>query len=279
MQMGGLDLYFYAADEAQAKKPTDGADLDSVVVIIPKVPLLKPAQARKATYRLKLKDSQGPMPDLPETDMQKILARGPDYMDLAITRQDPADLADATSQKPPPALAKYLESSLYVDWQSPAVKAAAEGVACDSEKPWDLALALWKYVDKRIYIKSYEIAFDPASNVLATGKGDCTEHAVLLAALARARGLPSRIVSGITQVPGSAEGQAEFGYHAWTEVWIDGVWVSLDAALRQAPVDVSHIALAVSAAEGSDSFGASSAGMTKIMGNLEIEVLSEELAP
>jgi transglutaminase-like putative cysteine protease len=173
-------------------------------------------------------------------------------------------------------LTPYLKSTLYLDWHNPAVRAAALNVPCDSDKTWDLALALWKYVDKTILTKNLEVAFDPASNVLATGKGDCTEHAVLLAALARARGLPSRVLVGLTQVPGTGGNEWEFGYHAWTEGWIDGTWVSLDAALRQAPVDVTHIALGLSSTDSPDPLRSVSTALVQMIGNIQIEVLNQE---
>ena len=216
------------------------------------------------------------MMDLPQTDMQHVIARGVDYVDVQITRQDTECFADVTHQQLPQELSNYLNSTLYLDWHTPAVRFAALNVPCDSDKPWDVALALWRYVDKTIFIKNFEVAFDPASNVLATHQGDCTEHAVLLAALARARGLPSRVLVGLTQVPGMGGYEWEFGYHAWTEVWIDGTWVSLDAALRQAPVDVSHIALGVSAVDGSDPLRSVSTALVQMIGNLRIEVLHQE---
>ncbi|NIA06047.1 MAG: hypothetical protein GWP14_00150 [Actinobacteria bacterium] len=277
MQFGGFDIFLCAASKAQARKPSGGANLDIISRIVPKVPLTDSAKARRAVYRLKLKDPQAPMADLPQTDMQQTLARGADYVDIEVIRQDHQSYASVTAQQVPPELAKYLKSTLYLDWRTPSVTAAARQVPCDSDKPWDVALALWKYVDQAVYTKSLGVVyFDPASKVLASGKGDCTEHAVLLGALARARGLPSRIVVGLTQVPASAGRRMEFGYHAWTEVWIDGTWVSLDAALRQAPVDVGHIALGVSAADGSDPLRGVSAGLAQMIGNLQIEVLQQE---
>ena len=276
MAVGGMDIFAYAADKEQAKKPADGASLDSISVVVPKVPLAEPAKARRATYRLTLRSPDENVLILPETDMQKVVARGQDYVDVEVIRQQPPAWPSEIALERPQEIEECLKSTLYLDWRNPAVKAAAESVAADSENPWEIALALWKYVDEAIYIKSYAVAFDPASNVLATGKGDCTEHAVLLAALLRARGLPSRVVVGLTQVPGIAGRKAIFGYHAWNEVWIDGNWISLDAALGQAPVDVSHIALGVSAVDGADPLRDVSAGLSRIMGNLDIEVLSQE---
>ena len=57
-------------------------------------------------------------------------------------------------------------------------------------------------------------------------RGDCTEYATLLCALMRARGIPSRIASGLVL---SAAKPAFVG-HTWSEAFIDGRWYSFDAA-------------------------------------------------
>jgi transglutaminase-like putative cysteine protease len=272
----GLDLFLQAAEKEQAKKTTGKADLTSIALIVPKVPLKNPANASRAVYRLTLKNDKPFSFDLPQTDMQKVLAKGPNYLDVQITRQSTKAFANQPSQPVPQKLRQYLRSSLYLDWKNPALKAAAQGIRVDSQNPWDLARALWKYANQTISTKDLGVYFDTASKVLASRRGDCTEHAVLLAALARARGLPSRIVTGLVQVSGLAGRGTVFGYHAWTEVWINGQWISLDAAMNQAPADVSHIALGVSALNSSDPAADTAGGLLQVIGNLEIEVLQQE---
>jgi len=275
----GLDLYLQAAEKDQARKKAAKVDLTDISLIIPKVPLKNPGKASRAVYRLKLKNPPAEPFDLPQTDMQRVLARGQDYIDVQITRQKPEQLlGPAAQQEPqvPPELQEYLQSSLYLDWQNPAVKAAAEKVHAASQWPWALALALWEYVDRTIFVKNLEVYFDPASKVLASHQGDCTEHAVLLAALARARGLPSRVVTGLAQVNNFSGHKAVFAYHAWTEVWVNGEWISLDAALHQAPADVSHIALSVSTLNSSEPAAELAFGILPVIGNLEIEVLQQD---
>ena len=271
-----MDMYMRAASKAQAKKIAGPADITGLSLIVPKVSLKNPDEATKAVYRLTLKKPDQAMIDIPQTDMQRVLARGKNYVDLEVTRQDTAKFAAVINQQVPQKLHKYLQSSLYLDWQTPTVKAAAQQAPCNSDKPWDVALGLLKYVDRTIFIKDLRASFDPASKVLASHRGDCTEYAVLLAALARARGLPSRLVIGLTQVRGLAQHKYVFGYHAWTEVWIDGTWVSLDATVAQAPVDVSHIALGVSDANTSEPGRDFNDKMLRILGNLDIEVLGQE---
>ena len=72
--------------------------------------------------------------------------------------------------------------------------------------------------------------------MLRTRRGDCNEHAVLLAALARAAGIPARVVAGAVYADDG------FYYHAWNELWL-GAWVSADAVFDQMPADATHVKL------------------------------------
>ena len=76
-----------------------------------------------------------------------------------------------------------------------------------------------------------------ALQVLETRAGDCNEHAVLFAALARAVGLPARVVAGVVYADGA------FLYHAWDEVWLGSGWLSVDPTFDQMPVDATHVKL------------------------------------
>jgi hypothetical protein len=74
--------------------------------------------------------------------------------------------------------------------------------------------------------------------------GDCTESAVLLAALGRAAGIPTRVVSGLTYSRVPILGTANsFMPHSWVVAYVDGHWKSFDLALER--FDSSHIALTV----------------------------------
>jgi hypothetical protein len=74
--------------------------------------------------------------------------------------------------------------------------------------------------------------------------GDCTESAVLLAALGRAAGIPTKVVSGLTYSRVPILGTANsFMPHSWVVAYVDGHWKSFDLALER--FDSSHIALTV----------------------------------
>jgi transglutaminase-like putative cysteine protease len=95
---------------------------------------------------------------------------------------------------------------------------------------------------------SHDRSFDMASQVARNRRGDCTEFAVLTAALARAAGLPARVVLGVALVPEDARLGA-YG-HAWAEIDGGNGWQVADAALAAKSQSVRYVALAVVEDEG-----------------------------
>ena len=61
-------------------------------------------------------------------------------------------------------------------------------------------------------------ALAPADHVARTLEGDCTEYAMLMAAMCRAEGVPSKTAIGLIYAD-TKTGPA-LGFHMWTEVWL-----------------------------------------------------------
>ncbi|MEO0070261.1 MAG: transglutaminase-like domain-containing protein, partial [candidate division WOR-3 bacterium] len=76
-----------------------------------------------------------------------------------------------------------------------------------------------------------------ALDVLKSMKGDCNEHSVLYAALARASGIPAKVAVGLVYLEGA------FYYHAWNEVYL-GQWVPVDPTFGEFPANALHLKLA-----------------------------------
>lgn len=141
--------------------------------------------------------------------------------------------------------AEYLSPSKYVDSDNPDIvrfaKQAVAGIA--GEKP--RALALYRAVRDGIAYNPYLDYSDPgvfrASDVLHAKQGFCIGKAALLAACARAIGIPARpgyadVRNHITSKKLRELVESDvFAWHSYTELFIDGKWVkctpAFDAAL------------------------------------------------
>jgi hypothetical protein len=83
-----------------------------------------------------------------------------------------------------------------------------------------------------------------ALETMSRRSGDCTEAAVLLAALGRAAGIPTRVANGLVYSRESYHGVSNAWMpHSWTLAWVDGHWRSFDLALDK--FDSTHIALTI----------------------------------
>jgi len=117
--------------------------------------------------------------------------------------------------------------------------------------------------------KSLSVGYASAAEVAVSKQGDCSEHAVLTAALCRAVGIPAQVVTGVAYVEEWRSVQSGFGGHAWAQAYIGDKWVGLDAAFRGAGrggYDAGHITLAVGSGNPEDFIN-----LVNTMGQFKIE--------
>src|SRR6266446_7243152 len=82
-------------------------------------------------------------------------------------------------------------------------------------------------------------ALATADHVARTLQGDCTEYAMLTAAMCRAAGVPSRTAIGLVYTDQAAG--AALAFHMWTEVWVRGQWIAVDATMGRGHVGATHL--------------------------------------
>ncbi|QDU27329.1 Transglutaminase-like superfamily protein [Anatilimnocola aggregata] len=152
-----------------------------------------------------------------------------------------------------------------------AIVRLANSLAGDRTEPFQVALALAKGTRAHISKRTYAQAFATAAEVVRTQEGDCTEHAVLLAALCRARKIPARVVLGLVYYPP----QKGFAYHMWNEVWVGNRWFPLDATVVQGTVGADHIKLRHASLHGESAY-AVMLPLLQVVGRLELEVVEVE---
>lgn len=117
-----------------------------------------------------------------------------------------------------------------------ALRELAHGVATH-EAELDLAHALSHSVSDAIaYRPGVTEMRTTAAEALALGEGVCQDHAHVLIAAARLRGLPARYVSGYLH--STIDGSSHDSAHAWAELYITGLgWIGFDPANRCCPDD------------------------------------------
>lgn len=113
--------------------------------------------------------------------------------------------------------------------------------------------------------------FARASRAARSRRGDCSEHAVLLAALARHVGRPARVVLGyVLFVQGD---EAFAGGHAWTQVHDGTRWVDLDATLPAGAEAPLYLVTGELVDEG-PGFALALVDAVGLLGALTVEVVS-----
>jgi len=235
MSQLGLKLEVLACDQACALAPNQPADsLQQALVRAPRS--LKPADLQQPLrYRLRLREAAGAV-DFPQTGEQRVEGKGATRL-VTVSPQ-----AKAGTEAPPlPADSQpnaWLQSNA-----SEIVRLASEASPGDDKKPAERMRELETFVAGYINKKGLSVGYASALETAQTRQGDCTEHALLLAALGRARGIPTRIATGLAFTESFGGAERVFVPHAWVQAWVDGRWQSYDAALGR--FDSGHIALGV----------------------------------
>ena len=121
---------------------------------------------------------------------------------------------------------------------------------------------------------SSAVGYVTASQINRDLRGDCRQHAMLSAALCRAAGVPARTALGLVYVNDDKEGPV-LGFHMWTEVWIKGNWLPLDATLGQGGIGAGHLKISDHSWTDTQTL-APLLPVIRAMGKIKVEVLKVE---
>lgn len=146
----------------------------------------------------------------------------------------PADSSD---------LSRYTQPTWFIDSDSPRVIALAQEAVAGASDDVERAVRLFYAVRDGVRYSAYGIGFGResfrASHVLERGHGWCVTKSCLLAAAARAVGLPCRL--GYANVRNHLAtdkllkwmGTDVFYYHGYNEFYLEGRWVKSTVAFNR----------------------------------------------
>ncbi|MBN1904487.1 MAG: transglutaminase domain-containing protein [Deltaproteobacteria bacterium] len=251
MPLAGMNIEVIACSrEFALSKLTVAEMVDSMVVRSP-VAVDDPETAKEITYTLKPIKADASF-RFPETDNQQVskLPDGSVSVTVKPVKGEMAHKFPYTGNDP--GILKALQGTQYIQTNHPLIKELSQRCTQDKDSALDAALAIEAFVSGYIEEKNLSVGYASALEVAKSRQGDCTEHAVLTAALCRAAGIPARVIMGIVHVENGL-----FMGHAWTEAYIGNKWIGLDAALKDARdgFDAGHITLSIGNGDAGDFFG------------------------
>jgi hypothetical protein len=268
--MVGTLLTTYAVKKEQALEALTGEEVDLAIATLVKTSKIeRSAQTRSVVYRITI-PGEDPLKAISSGPTQSITRIDDHTIDLKVRSVEPP----ATAEGAQPVDAEFIEPNEFLQSNDPLVQKHAAAAAGEEKDPWLAARGMERWVHTNLKNKNFSTLLASAAEVAKDLSGDCTEHACLLAAMCRAKGIPSRVAVGLVYVPRDSS----FGGHMWTEVYVNGAWVPLDATLGHGKVAADHIKFSDSSFSSRD--GASGLvtflPIINVLGKMRIEVKQVE---
>ncbi len=233
MPLLGFRLELLACSRSCATRPDQNVDiLEHATINVPK-PL--PLAMRELPLQFVFRSRN--LADKPfiDTDRQVVSKFGRNIWVVSTT-----PVHNRSENPPQPA---DLASSDWLQSDAPAIRTLAEKAAGKASNNAKRMQELTRFVHGYVKDEGPSVGYASALETVHTRRGDCTEHAVLLAAMARATGIPSRVVTGLAYAGRYAGKSRVLVPHTWVQAWVDGAWQEYDAAMPR--YDYAHLAMAV----------------------------------
>jgi len=257
MPLAGMTVEMVACARQVAFSDNDVLELiDRMFVPSPK-PLQNLASADSITYYIRPVAGANSL-NIPSTDNQTVRHGRQGTIIVTVRPVAPPAGAKIPYRGKDEKILEALKPSRFLQSDRKEIISLARRAVGRTTDAAEAAEKIESFVAGYIVNKGLSVGYASAAEVAASRQGDCSEFAVLTAAMCRAVGIPARVVVGVAYVKEFAGRRDLFGGHAWVEVYIGGKWVGLDAAFRNSGrggYDAGHIALAVGNGDPEDFFG------------------------
>lgn len=154
---------------------------------------------------------------------------------------------------------RFIGSTPFIQSDHKKVKTLVQEIVEPGDLPLAKVIKLMDWIQNNIK-RQPVLSVPDALSTLENRVGDCNEHAVLMAALARAAGIPAKVEAGLVYM------NNRFYYHAWNLVYL-GNWITADSVLNQIPADVTHIRFTSGGQE-------TQLDLMGVIGNIKLTIIS-----
>lgn len=260
-----LKSYTAAFDLTSVRSSQQDATLETGELVdllaASRVQLDEPIPAQQDQVRLRVRHgSRSPAEIIPTTEYQQVIPENDKTAEIIIHRTP-----QRQGQPPRP---EDRQPSPFIQSNDARIVKLAQTVAQGGQGR--LVTMLRDVTHGNITQKNFTQGFASAAEVIRNPEGDCTEHAVLLAALLRASGIPAKVAAGLVQTE-TEEGPA-MAYHMWTLAWDEERWVVLDAMFGDVPVGTDRIEILRTSLSDGNQYSALMP-VLQMIGQVSIEVL------
>jgi len=269
MPMMGMNLELIACDKAFALSENDIVDFLEKLLIPSPVELKDIKSTESITYRLA--PTGGKTLSIPSTDNQKVQITKDGKVLVTVKPVPVPTGAKLPYRGKDEQVLDALKPTQYLQSENEAIASLVREAVGKTKDTAQAARKIENFVSEYITEKNLSVGYASAAEVAASKQGDCTEHAVLTAAMCRAAGVPARVVSGIVYIADFAGRKNVFGGHAWVEAYIGGKWIGLDATRAPDGFGPGHITMAAGSGDPADFFS-----MANALGYFKIEKITLE---
>jgi hypothetical protein len=282
MPIAGMQVEMIDCPKEFAFGKNDAAEFINGMFVKSPEPIADVGSASSITYTFN--PGKGANLVVPSTDNQQAERRLDGRISLVVKPVTVSAGGMFPYQGTDPKVLEAVKPNRFLQSDDKRVVELARRAVGDMNDAAQAARRIESFVAQYITHKSMSVGHGTASEVLESRQGDCSEFAVLTAAMCRAVGIPAQVVVGIAYVKdfGGLEG---FGGHAWVQAYVGadergqgGKWIGLDAAFKSSGrggYDAGHIGLAVGNGEPADFFNMAA---VLALGQFKIEKLDVQRA-
>jgi transglutaminase-like putative cysteine protease len=270
-----VEAYRTTKAEALKKAQPGGFDLFWNLAVKVERPLPKPFDSsphstQRIRYRVTLKDAD-PAKKFASGASQQVKSIDAHTAEVTVYAIRPGHKGGnpAAPDDPPSDADRQPNNWIQSDYRK--IVALAQQAAGEAKDPREVAQSLERFVHRYITTISFSQALATAAEVADKPTGDCKAHAMLLAALCRARGIPARVAIGLLYMGETRS----FAYHMWTVAYIDKRWIPLDATLGRGGIGAAHLEVLHSSLQGASALSCV-LPVAEVAGSLKIEILDVE---
>ena len=272
MQLGGLPVEIKQSNEIEAKQSPESKEflLNTLIYLKKEIP----SNAQSVQFKMELTDGRLSKP-LYQSELQKVTKLDDKNLIIEIKAEKWGENTIRREKKFKTAQ-EFKTANLMIDSDNPLIRQLAQNAGKGSKNIIELSEKLFFFVQKYLIHKNFKVGFASATETAKKREGDCTEHAVLLAALGRAMGIPTRVASGIAYLKSFKGKKNVMGFHMWTEFHLRGKWMRLDSALGKIGTHADRITLSVTSLS-QESLTQLGLGIVEMIGNVNLTINNIEI--